>query len=103
LATLSDGEETIIGAMESCWPNAPRQRCQSHFLGNLAEPVLEVDRQLQQGMRQEFKDLPSVPGALKAQTKESAGEQPIAAWVHSQNMTFDKWIKGGIIFTSRRL
>ncbi|MCP4605895.1 MAG: hypothetical protein GY847_36175 [Proteobacteria bacterium] len=27
LATLSDGENTIIAALETCWPDAPRQRC----------------------------------------------------------------------------
>ena len=46
LATLSDGEKTIIAALKACWPNAPRQRCQEHYLGNLAEPVLKVDGKL---------------------------------------------------------
>jgi hypothetical protein len=27
LATLSDGESAIIEALETCWPEAPRQRC----------------------------------------------------------------------------
>ncbi len=27
LATLSDGEGTIIAALKTCWPDAPRQRC----------------------------------------------------------------------------
>ena len=39
LATLSDGEDTIAAAFKICWPEAPHQRCQSHFLGNLAEEV----------------------------------------------------------------
>ncbi|PHM09703.1 hypothetical protein CK516_12925 [Nostoc sp. 'Peltigera malacea cyanobiont' DB3992] len=28
LATLSDGEKSIITAMNSSWPDAPHQRCQ---------------------------------------------------------------------------
>ena len=32
LATLSDGEDTIIAAMKACWPKAPNQRCQEHIL-----------------------------------------------------------------------
>ena len=28
LATLSDGEKAIIAALEICWPDVPRQRCQ---------------------------------------------------------------------------
>ncbi len=32
LASVSDGEERIIAALRAVWPNAPRQRCQEHFL-----------------------------------------------------------------------
>ena len=60
LATLSDGEDAIIAALEECWPEAPRQRCQEHFLANLAEPVLEVDDNLRQWMRNDLGGLPAV-------------------------------------------
>lgn len=60
LATLSDGEDTLIAAMKQVWPNAPHQRCQEHFLGNVAEEVLEEDTQLRQGMRQSLGGLPKV-------------------------------------------
>jgi transposase-like protein len=30
LGTLSDGEKAIITALKTCWPDAPRQRCQEH-------------------------------------------------------------------------
>ena len=52
LATLSDGEETIAAAFKSCWPDAPHQRCQMHFLGNLAEEVLKEDDQLRKNLRE---------------------------------------------------
>jgi hypothetical protein len=29
LATLSDGEKAIIAALETCWPDAPRQHCRN--------------------------------------------------------------------------
>jgi hypothetical protein len=61
LATLSDGEETIAAAMKSCWPEAPHQRCQMHFLGNLAQEVLKEDDQLRQNLRNDLGGLPSVP------------------------------------------
>jgi hypothetical protein len=61
LATLSDGEKAIIAALETCWPDAPRQRCQEHYLGNLAEPVLKVDGKLQEWMRNDLGELPAVP------------------------------------------
>jgi len=74
LATLSDGEEAIIAALRTCWPAARQQRCQSHWLGNVAEPVLEVDAQLRQQMRQDLGGLPAVPE--RAQAISTPGESP---------------------------
>jgi len=64
LATLSDGEDTLIAALKSCWPQAPHQRCQAHFLNNLAEAVLDYDDQLRKNMRQDLGGLPGVPEHL---------------------------------------
>ena len=61
LATLSDGEDTLIAALKACWPQAPHQRCQAHFLNNLAEAVLDYDDQLRKNMRQDLGGLPGVP------------------------------------------
>ena len=61
LATVSDGEEAIIAAFRLCWPSARAQRCQSHWLSNVAEPVLTVDTQLREQMRQDLGGLPTVP------------------------------------------
>ena len=61
LATLSDGEVSLVAALQSCWPEAPHQRCQAHFLNNLAEAVLEYDDQLRKNMRQDLGGLPPVP------------------------------------------
>ncbi len=61
LATLSDGEKAIIEAFRTCWPDAPQQRCQLHFLNNLVKPVLEYDTQLGKQMREDLGGLPKVP------------------------------------------
>jgi len=61
LATLSDGEQAIVSALKGRWPEAPHQRCQTHFLNNVATPVLTLDTQLRQGMRDELGGLPAVP------------------------------------------
>ena len=61
LATLSDGENAIVSALKGRWPEAPHQRCQTHFLNNVATPVLALDTQLRQGMRDELGGLPPVP------------------------------------------
>jgi hypothetical protein len=58
LASVSDGEERIIAALRTVWPNVPRQRCQEHFLGNLADEVLENDTELRKRMRVDLGGLP---------------------------------------------
>lgn len=60
LASLSDGEERIIAALRAVWPNAPRQRCQEHFLGNLADEVLGEDTRLRKQMRVDLGGLPKI-------------------------------------------
>jgi hypothetical protein len=61
LGTLSDGEETIELALKTCWPTAPHQRCQAHFLSNLAEAVLPADDELRANMRRDLGGLPAAP------------------------------------------
>ncbi len=63
LATLSDGDAAIGSALRACWPAAPHQRCQVHFLNNLAAPVLEHDAQLRRQMRDTLGDLGPAPEA----------------------------------------
>ena len=61
LAVVSDGEDAIITALKETWPEAPHQRCQEHFLGNVAEGVLKHDASLRKQMRQSLGGLPKVP------------------------------------------
>ena len=61
LATLSDGEKAIIETLETSWPEAPRQRCQAHFLNNLADPALVYDDELRKWMREDLDGLPKAP------------------------------------------
>jgi hypothetical protein len=79
LATLSDGEKAIISALKRCWPDAPRQRCQEHYLGNLAEPVLEEDRKVQGWMRNELGGLPAVPAESETAAVEDGSGPSTAA------------------------
>jgi hypothetical protein len=64
LATLSDGENTLIAALKSCWPQVPHQRCQAHFLNNLVDDILDYDDELRKDMRQDLGGLPKVPKDL---------------------------------------
>jgi hypothetical protein len=78
LATLSDGEEAIIAAFRTCWPGARPQRCQSHWLSNVAEPVLTVDTQLREQMRQDLGGLPMVPEQEETPTRSTPVEPSTA-------------------------
>jgi hypothetical protein len=81
LATLSDGEEAIIGALKGCWPAAPHQRYQAHLLNNLVEPVLDFDTKLRQQMRDDLGSLPKVPDQVESAQptggEESPAERPL--------------------------
>ncbi len=79
LATLSDGEKAIIAALKTCWPQAPRQRCQEHYLGNLAEPVQKVDGKLQEWMRDKLGGIPAVPTEPETTPVEDGNEQSLSA------------------------
>lgn len=61
LATLSDGDTAMIEALQVCWPDAPHQRCQLHFLANLSEDVLPFDKQLRDALKEGLKGLTKVP------------------------------------------
>jgi hypothetical protein len=74
LATLSDGEEAILAAFRMCWPGARPQRCQSHWLSNVAEPVLKADTQLREQMRQDLGGLPAVPQQAETRVELSTAE-----------------------------
>jgi hypothetical protein len=60
LATLSDGEKAGVAALKASW-TVPHQRCQLHFLNNVAKPALEVDGRLRQQLRTELGGLAAGP------------------------------------------
>jgi hypothetical protein len=70
LATLSDGEKGIIAALKATWPQAPHQRCQAHFLNNLADPVMVHDTELRQGLRNAVGYVSSPPEEVDEETRE---------------------------------
>lgn len=78
LATLSDGEKAVVAALKGCWLGAPHQRCQTHFLNNLAEPVLDVDTQLRKRMREDLGGLPKVPDRTEGANVPNSEGQPMA-------------------------
>jgi hypothetical protein len=76
LATLSDGEVTLVTALKGCWPQVPHQRCQTHFLNNLSEAVLSYDDELRKNMRQDLGGLPKVPQLTADEPGENSSGTP---------------------------
>jgi hypothetical protein len=68
LATLSDGEKAVVAALKTAWPAVPHQRCQLHFLNNVAKPAIEVDARLRQHLRAELGALAAVPETSSSPT-----------------------------------
>jgi hypothetical protein len=73
LATLSDGENTLVAALKATWPQAPHQRCQLHFLNNLSDDLLEYDDEMHNYMRQDLGGLPKAP----EKTSDEPGSPPL--------------------------
>ncbi|MBC1221105.1 hypothetical protein GNF10_22300 [Nostoc sp. UCD121] len=76
LATLSDGESAIITAMNSSWTDAPRQRCQAHFLNNLSDAVLPLDTKLRHQLKTDLDGLPKVSLSSERPQDPTQQKQP---------------------------
>ncbi|MBU1752026.1 MAG: hypothetical protein KKA73_30475 [Chloroflexi bacterium] len=73
LATLSDGEDTLMAALKTCWPDAPHQRCQEHVLGNIAAGALKEDSRLRKQMGEDLGGLAKVPTQCEAEASLPTG------------------------------
>ncbi len=74
LATLSDKQGPLVGALEATWPGVPHQWCQAHYLGNVAQPLYEQDQALKTDLRQDVRK------AIRRSLKEVAAEVPGGAF-----------------------
>jgi hypothetical protein len=77
LATLSDGEVSLVAALKGRWPQVPHQRCQTHFLNNLAEAALDYDDELRQNMRRDLGSLPKVTRENGSEAGENSSASPL--------------------------
>lgn len=74
LATLSDKQPPLVGALEAIWPGVPHQWCQAHSLRNLAQPLYERDQALKTALRQEVRQ------AIRRSLREVAAQTPGGAF-----------------------
>jgi hypothetical protein len=76
LATLSDGEKAVVAALKTAWPAVPHQRCQLHFLNNVAKPALQVDARLRLHLREELGELAAVPDDQRLTSSPPLNDAP---------------------------
>lgn len=71
LATLSDKQGPLVGAVEATWPDVPHQWCQAHYLRNVAQPVYERDHALKTDVRRDVRR--AIRRSLSAVAAASSG------------------------------
>ncbi|MCP4992264.1 MAG: transposase, partial [Gammaproteobacteria bacterium] len=67
--TMCDKEAAVYGALQIVWPEAKHGLCQLHFLNNLAEPIIEADKELKKGIGDKIGRLPGIPKLSEAEAE----------------------------------
>lgn len=65
LATLSDQQPALVKALTATW-RKPHQACQSHFLRDAAEPLLEADRARMVEMKAKIRGIRAIERQVEA-------------------------------------
>lgn len=65
LATLSDQQPALVKALKATW-RKPHQACQSHFLRDAAEPLVEADRARMVEMKAKIRGIRAIERQVEA-------------------------------------
>lgn len=72
IGLLSDGQHSIRLAMSSLWPEAPYQYCQSHYLKDIAKPIMDLDRKLKTGIKKNLHGIRQLEKQIQSEDSEDA-------------------------------
>lgn len=72
IGLLIDGQHSIRLAMSSLWPEAPYQYCQSHYLKDIAKPVMDLDRKLKMGIKKNLRGIRQLEKQIQSEDSEDA-------------------------------
>jgi hypothetical protein len=70
IAVVSDKESKNLAAARTVFPKAQHQYCQVHYVGNLADPVAKVDRELRNDVKEAMR---GKVGEIEKAIKQSTG------------------------------
>lgn len=76
LGIVSDKERSLVPAIAKAFPGTPHQFCQTHYLKNVAEPVEEEARRLEEGVREVVIALRDVERRIERQSSREAESRP---------------------------
>ena len=69
---ISDAQPTIRNAVAEVFPEAPHQLCQSHYLREAAQPIVEADRHAKKELKKQVSGLRPIERELSGRTDEEA-------------------------------
>jgi hypothetical protein len=74
LGVTTDGETSLVQAVQRVFPEVPQQRCQTHFLFNCAEPLEEDLKELQASVEERAEKVRKLKKRLDRQAQASIPE-----------------------------
>jgi hypothetical protein len=102
LAPRSDGEKAAVAALKTTGPAVPQQRCQLHFLHNVATLALEVAARLRLHLRDALGTLAAVPTACSAVPPGPTDDAAVPLWHHAARYRLDGDRTAGTVRDARR-
>jgi len=75
---MSDKQDAFVTAIAAEFPNTPHRYCQNHFLRDVAQPVLELDRRAKVKMRSKVRGLRAIERRVLADRRPPAAPEPLS-------------------------
>jgi hypothetical protein len=72
-AVVSDGQNSLRGAVAAALPDVPHQLCQFHYLREAARPMWEADRHAKKELKKHVRDVRGVERSAERQTDAASG------------------------------
>jgi len=73
---MSDKQDACVTAIATEFPGIPHRDCQTHFLRDLAKPVLEMDSRAKVKMRRKVRGLRAIERCVLEERRQAAAPEP---------------------------
>jgi hypothetical protein len=75
---MSDKQDAFVTAIAAEFPHTPHRYCHNHFLRDVAQPVLELDRRAKVKMRSKVRGLRAIERRVLADRRPPAAPEPLS-------------------------